>query len=351
MIIYLCSPGSDQSQTLARLLRQYTQHRIVGVLFEDETRFISRNIDEFVSYRDLDNLPGDGLILPTGARSTQFMLERGDVTCGSVVLTRDALRVFDKPWIIALAAACRVPTPITWLRVEDIGDYPAFFKELRERGGGRRGIARQPAEIPASGRDELIYQEYIDSPGTYGVGFIARRGEILTSHAHFEAISIPPSGGSAVALRSIADPRLDEYARRIIAQLGYSGWGLVEFKYCPKRDDYVFMEVNAKFWASLELALANQPLFAELLFGIETPEQAIVGMVFLNRYLQRGLLFAVRNLPLLLRPDTRLSVYPGLLKSFILGLVPERTSQLLHRLVRRFWKKPQPGGASSNHTP
>ena len=46
MTIYLCSPGSDQSQTLARLLRQYTQHRIVGVLFEDETRFISRNIDE-----------------------------------------------------------------------------------------------------------------------------------------------------------------------------------------------------------------------------------------------------------------------------------------------------------------
>lgn len=341
MIVYLCSPGSDQSQALARLLKRYTRHRIVGVLFEDETPFLSRNIEAFVSVRDLEGLPPGAQVLPTGAKSTQFLLERGDVTCGSVVLTREALRVFDKPWMLAQAERCQVPIPVTWLKAESIEHYPAFFKDQRERGGGTRGIARHPAELPDSGRDELIYQEYIDSPGTYGVGFIARQGEILTSHTHFEALSIPASGGSAVALRSIADPKLSEYTQRIVSQLGYSGWGLVEFKYCPKRGDYVFMEVNAKFWASLELALANQPLFSELLFGIETPEQAIVGMVFLNRYLQRGILFAIRNLPLLLRPDTRLTTYPGLLKSFVLGLIPERAAQLAHRLIRRFWKKPQ----------
>lgn len=351
MNIYLCSPGSDQSQALARLLKRYTQHRIIGVLFEDETPFISRNIETFMSFRELDKLPLEAMVLPTGAKSTQFLLEKGDVTCGSVVLTREALRVFDKPWMLAQATACQVPVPVTWLKAGEIQHYPTFFKEQRERGGGRRGIARQPTELPASGQDELIYQEYIDSPGTYGVGFIARQGEILTSHTHFEAISIPASGGSAVALRSITDPKLNEYTQRIISQLGYSGWGLVEFKYCPKRNDYVFMEVNAKFWASLELALANQPLFAELLFGIETPEKAIVGIVFLNRYLQRGILFAIRNLPLLLRPDTRLSIYPGLLKSFVLGLIPEGAAQRLHRLVRRFWKKPQSHGESSKHTP
>ena len=336
MNIYLCSPGSDQSQALARLLKRYTSHRIIGVLFADETRFTSRHIEKFISCRELDNLPGDAWILPTGAKSTQFLLEKGDVTCGSVVLSREALRVFDKPWMLAQATACQVPVPVTWLQSGEIVDYPVFFKEKYEQGGGRRGIARQPTELPASGQDGLIYQEYIDSPGTYGVGFIARQGQMLTSHVHFEAISIPPSGGSAVVLHSITDSRLSEYTQRIITQLGYSGWGLVEFKYCPKRDDYVFMEVNAKFWASLELALANQPQFAKLLFNIETPEAAIISLVFLNRYLQRGILFAIRNLPLLLHPDTRLAVYPGLLKSFILGLVPERGSQLLHRLVRRF---------------
>src|SRR5690606_12762372 len=139
-----------------------------------------------------------------------------------------------------------------------------------------RGIARTAREVPVG---NLVLQEVIRGGGVHALGFLARDGESVASHGHHEVASYPALGGSAAILARDAEPRVAAHTKALLRASGYSGWGLAEFKYCPSRDDFVFMEVNAKLWASWEMALRNEPAFARILFGIEIAPAGIDRMV------------------------------------------------------------------------
>jgi len=186
--------------------------------------------------------------------------------------------------------------------------------------------------VPVLGRESLIFQEFIESQGTYGVCFLADQGRLFATNTHFERESIPKEGGSAVIIERFNDDRLLRHTKRLIDSLNYSGWGLAEFKYCPRRDDYVFMEINAKFWASCEFAFVNEPLFLKLLFDIESREIAVERMVFVDRALSRGLPFVLKHLPYLFR-GTMLRAYSGWFKSMVAGVIPRN----LRKPLKRRW--------------
>jgi hypothetical protein len=112
---------------------------------------------------------------------------------------------------------------------------------------------------------------------------------VVASSLHHEMFSCPHFGGSAVTTELYESARVEELAKRLIAEFQYSGWGLVEFKPCHHRQDFVLMELNAKFWASLEFTLRTRPLFARLLFGIESEGEAIRRMIWPARLLRTGL--------------------------------------------------------------
>jgi len=128
------------------------------------------------------------------------------------------------------------------------------------------------------------------------VGFIARDGNILCSFTHFEKESIPKAGGSAVIIEKCEEQKLVEYTRLIVKKLAYSGWGLAEYKYCDKRHDFVMMEINSKFWASCEFAFRNNPLFMKYLFGIDSKNENIHGMLYVDRAIERGFMFCLMNI-------------------------------------------------------
>src|SRR5690606_40910508 len=121
-------------------------------------------------------------------------------------------------------------------------------------------------------------------------------GEIKVMYTHFEEASIPITGGSAVSIRSFTDSRLETHTKNIIKKINYSGWGLAEYKYCERRNDYVFMEINAKFWASCQLAFDNEPKFSALLLNIIKPAENNDRILFLNRFLRNVLLLFISNL-------------------------------------------------------
>lgn len=285
--VAILSPGLDQAKAIGELLRQADPgRRIAGAVMGGEVKPLFRYpFDAVEPFAGID--AGDfSHLIPTGSRSTALLLERGDIRLGDVTMSRDALNFYDKQWSIDAALAAGVPAPETWYSAEAIEAFPVFFKSATE-GGGRRGISRQRADLPAD-LDELIFQEYIDSPGTYGVAIVAMGGELLAAHVHQEVESYPVSGGSAIVIERIVNDRLLDYAERLVRHTGFSGWGLVEFKYCPRRDDYVFMEVNAKFWASTEFAFRNEPLFPKLLFGAAPVGAPCRRMIFMHRAFQRG---------------------------------------------------------------
>jgi hypothetical protein len=300
--VAILDPFLDQAIAIAKYIKKYGDGFKVFACFEGKIRSFSgvQWFDESVSH-SFDNaslFTRYDYVIPTGAYSTYKLLSTIEtLQVGNVEFKSSNLVLYDKLKTLDIAERLGIPTPATFDRIDKIENLPVFYKEPFETGGGKRGIVRTPEELAAIAvYENLIYQEYINTPVTYGVGFLAKEGTILTSFLHREILSTPKAGGSGVVLERItSDQRLFEYTRLMISELNYSGWGLSEFKYCERRHDFVLMEINTKFWASVEFAFLNNSTFLRELFDIDYPEQDIAKVIFLDRLMSLGLLETLRN--------------------------------------------------------
>jgi hypothetical protein len=325
-VIYILSPWDTRAQALVRLLKGADcRDTVVGVQLAGEPRIWSRGpFDAVINMNRMEPTRDGDVIVPTGAHSTEWFLTRADCRVGAIVHSRASLKVFDKAWLLSQAVQVGIPIPVTWTSADDIGvdDLPLFYKAAYERESGIRGLVRQAHDLPSVPAGPLIFQEYIDSSGTYGVGFLAKNGEVLVSYSHYESSSNPSTGGGGIILEPCEDKRLLEYTERLVGHLGYSGWGLAEFKYCPKRMDYVLMEINAKFWGSCELAFRNEPKFLLSLFGLTTEPQGIERMILFNGALARGPRYLTRHRRELV--SSRRIHYRGWGRALVIGILPKR---------------------------
>jgi len=259
----------DQAKTLSSFLRKDKRYELY---YSDELTCNEQCKEDY------------DIIVPSGADSTFNVVSKlGDIRIGQVVYTKDNLITFDKIKTLDLVKSVGVPIPASYLSKDEINFFPVFYKSLREEGYSKRGIVRNELDLEEVAADDIFYQEFIWSKGTYSVGFLADRGKLITTFSQKEIISYPYHGGSGVILTQIDDHRLIDYTERIVKAVNYSGWGLTEFKYCNKREDYVFMEVNAKFWASLRFAFINNPMFMKLLFDIDMKPKNINTVVYIDR--------------------------------------------------------------------
>lgn len=293
--ILIFEANSNQALAISKYIKKYSEYYIVGCI-ENKVRFNVSNYDEVIikSYLDVDISQYD-FVLPMGANSSYQVVSyyKQLKYCNEIQFTQSNLIVFDKPKMLDIAKELNVPIPNTFYRIDEIDKFPVFYKENFENGGGVRGVAHIVDEIPTA--KHLIYQEHINTPSTYGVGFLAKDGEILTCTLHKEIISYPIEGGSSVVIEKFEDKRLIDYTKIMLKKLKYNGWGLAEYKYCDKRDDFIFMEINAKFWASIEFMLANNNHLLFYLLDVNYASKNIMRMVFINRFLRYTIQNIVTN--------------------------------------------------------
>ncbi len=100
-----------------------------------------------------------------------------------------------------------------------------------------------------------LLQEFI--PGR-GCGFFAtyQKGVCKRVFMHRRVREYPATGGVSSCAESFYDPKLEAYGRRMLDALGWHGVAMVEFRQDSRDGDYKLMEINPKFWGSLDLALA-----------------------------------------------------------------------------------------------
>ncbi len=264
--VLILESRSDQAKTFISFLRKSNNFDL------NTTKFIvtdGGNYDE---------------IIPTGADSTfDYVNKHGDFSVGDLTYSKNNLITFDKIKTLKIVDYIGVPIPKSFTSKEDLDFFPIFYKSLREEGYSIRGIIKNQEDLNKVKEKNIFFQEFIWSKGTYSVGFLADRGKLITSFIQKELLSYPYHGGSGVILEHIEDKKLQEYTQRIVKEIGYSGWGLTEFKYSDRIDDYVFMEVNAKFWASIKFAIFNNPLILKLLFDIDKKYKPIKRVLYLDR--------------------------------------------------------------------
>lgn len=185
------------------------------------------------------------------------------------------MRAFDKASTIEYAAACGVDTPLTRVpesaedcraAAEEIG-YPCVIKPrfsnawdgqtfLPERGPTYVAHPDELEEVVMAWKqreDWPLIQAYAPGRGK-GVFALCDRGVPVMWFAHERLREVRPSGAGSSLRRAVPlEARLREPAERLLRAMEWHGPAMVEF-----RDDGrtpCLMEVNGRFWGSLELAV------------------------------------------------------------------------------------------------
>jgi len=212
-------------------------------------------------------------VLPVGGWTTNVFSEHRDAVSApvdEVLPAPESMRIAQDKWrSYLLAKALDVPAPET-VRLDSESDlaeamelqFPIVVKAGTESVPRYVAYASSETELHASFdeyteryTDAPLAQEYL--PGQ-GCGFFALYlgGESAGTYSHRRIREFPPSGGKSACAESITDDSLSEYGTRILDALGWNGPVMVEFKRDADGTPNL-IEINPKFWGSLDLAIAS----------------------------------------------------------------------------------------------
>ena len=146
---------------------------------------------------------------------------------------------------------------------------------------------------------EVLIQEVFRGIGT-GVEVLANNGEILACFQHMR-VHEPLSGGASSYRKSVPiNPELKTATEKLIRALNYTGVAMVEFKFNPQTEYWIFIEINGRFWGSLPLAIASGvdfPYFLYELFVNNDTRLRDLGKIGVHcRNLRRDLYWNIDNL-------------------------------------------------------
>jgi predicted ATP-grasp superfamily ATP-dependent carboligase len=110
----------------------------------------------------------------------------------------------------------------------------------------------------------FMLQEYINGHGA-GVFLLYDHGKCIAYFAHKRLREKPPTGGVSVLSESIrADEKQLNAAKKILDSVAWHGVAMVEFKVNDAGEPYI-IEVNPRFWGSLQLSIDSGVDFPYLL--------------------------------------------------------------------------------------
>lgn len=190
--------------------------------------------------------------------------------------------------LLQLADLVDVPRPISQLILPEdqppqpkINRFPIVLKPCLSRIWTGHGWIDTAVRI-AHSADELnhlcssidyfrdhpfMLQEFIPGHGA-GVFALYNNGEPITFFAHNRLREKPPRGGVSALSESVAlDPQLLSIAKKLLDASHWHGVAMVEFRIADDGKPYL-MEVNTRFWGSLQLAIDSGVDFPALLLHV-----------------------------------------------------------------------------------
>ena len=266
--------GEERPVSLASSSRYAARHVTYPSPYRHPEAF-ERFLDELVARAELD------VVIPVTDVTTHIVARRQDGLGRHTAVAAPPFEAFDfvsdKGRLLQHAVRRGVPIPRTIYvgggadvkRILSRVEYPAVVKPCRSRVSTDLGWRSTSVHYAACETDLLDLYERIDYLSSHpsliqervrglgtGVFVLCDRGRLLTAFAHRRLREKPPSGGVSVLCESIAlDPRLREEAIRLLEPIGWHGVAMVEYKESSRIGRPVLIEVNGRFWGSLQLAV------------------------------------------------------------------------------------------------
>ena len=197
----------------------------------------------------------------------------------------------DKAQLVALARSIGIDVPATTSlsgrrAIDDhlsTARFPLVLKPARSKISVDGTIVSTGVHVAASLESAQSYlskqrwletmpclaQEFIAGHGA-GVFTCFNRGEPVAWFAHRRLREKPPSGGVSVLSESVEVPVAQQRAAaRLLSAVGWHGLAMVEFRVAPDGVPYL-MEINARPWGSMQLAVDAGVDFPGLLLDVAT---------------------------------------------------------------------------------
>jgi len=132
-----------------------------------------------------------------------------------------------------------------------------------------RELEKTVAQYEYFSRNPFLLQEYVTGQA-HGIFALYNQGKLVASFAHRRLRENPPSGGVSVLCESVEkNPKAWRMAKTLLDHMAWHGVAMVEFKVSADGTPYL-MEVNARFWGSLQLAIDSGVDFPWLLYQLAT---------------------------------------------------------------------------------
>lgn len=193
-------------------------------------------------------------------------------------------RGYDKGLTLQIAMESGIPCPQTYFPdlTEDLScilekiEYPVVLKP--RVGSGSRGVkvCKSPEEVLLQYRQlverfgPMLLQEYIPYGGELGVyALINHNCEMRAMTVQRRLRSYPVDGGPSTLRETIRNEVSEvaiAQAQRLLHAMRWSGVAMVEFRIDGRDGSLKLMEVNPRFWGSLQLSILSGVDFPYLLY-------------------------------------------------------------------------------------
>jgi biotin carboxylase len=237
----------------------------------DDSRLLRAAIADVVAAQQVD------IVLPVTDRASRALLgAENEIGARVAGPTRSAyLSASDKAALLAVASNCGIRVPRQdllpnretalppsvgqgWTVVkpsQSVVDVDGALVSTTVRYAfGHEALGALVASYPAAAYP-LMLQERIVGAGE-GVFLLRQQGRTHLVFAHRRLREKPPSGGVSTYRESIAPPaELVARCEVLLDELGYEGAAMVEFKRDSATGEHVLMEINARLWGSVQLAI------------------------------------------------------------------------------------------------
>ena len=216
------------------------------------------NHESFVrALKDLARSKGIDVILPIGYDANVALSRNIDIMKGTAavpVAPWESMEVAsDKARTMDLAKRIGIDIPRTYGTPDEVDQFPVVVKGAL--GSGMVWYANDLGQLRAAYMDGAVIQEYIPGDG-YGFFALFNHGEPRATFMHRRLREFPITGGASSAAVSVRDDALNESGMRILEELKWHGVAMAEFKKDSRDGRFKLIEVNPKFWGSLDLSVA-----------------------------------------------------------------------------------------------
>jgi predicted ATP-grasp superfamily ATP-dependent carboligase len=278
--VYVCSSRSSSIGGASRFARAQAQ---VPDALENPSEFVAE-VSRLVREWKIQ------CVLPVSEPSVLAVLDARQ-SLGGTTIPFPPLDVFrrvsDKGFVAKVAHEVGIATPSQQIlsRRQDLPllleqgmEFPLVVKPNRSIAEGKTGRvklnvihASTAVELRAAVADlpdaafPLLLQQRVVGPGV-GIFLLLWQDQRLATFAHRRIREKPPSGGVSVYRESIpAEATLVTKSEALLRRLDWEGVAMVEYKVDSSTMTPYLMEINGRFWGSLQLAVDSGVDFPNLL--------------------------------------------------------------------------------------